>query len=336
MEETKIVVKILRHKKRTDLAKLLSGGFGEINESSQFGHYLNSVISTYEFYISLDKFYKLKNISEEDKKIILESLLDIYPPGEGEPEIVDINFRILNEENMKIQQDKNLSTESLKSIRIFISYSSENKNLAGKIKLYLSNFGIEVFLAHEDISPSHEWQEVILQNLESTDIFIPLLTNEFKRSAWTDQETGFAIAKGKYIIPISINNVNPYGFIGKYQALNLDPEVISKGCLDIIYTLLDHEKYYEAMFNLLIKSLEDSNSFEDAGWKTNLLLNIKIKRSEQMDKIITAAIKHNQIRFSFKARTNLWKLFNKHKELVNHKLLEQLNELIDDYKFRLE
>ena len=38
----------------------------------------------------------------------------------------------------------------------FISYSSEDKEIAGIVKKALSNLGIDSFLAHEDITPSQE------------------------------------------------------------------------------------------------------------------------------------------------------------------------------------
>src|SRR3989344_2611626 len=102
--------------------------------------------------------------------------------------------------------------EVIRTIRVFISYSTKDKHLAGNIKMGLERFGADVFLAHEDINPSSEWQDIILENLDSTDIFMPIITKNFPDSYWTDQESGIALAKGKLIVPISVDSNNPYGF----------------------------------------------------------------------------------------------------------------------------
>ncbi len=71
-------------------------------------------------------------------------------------------------------------------LRVFISYTSLDKKLAGELKSYLAQYGIRVFLAHDTINPTDEWQVKILEALEKMDVFIPLLTKEFKLSDWTD------------------------------------------------------------------------------------------------------------------------------------------------------
>ena len=73
--------------------------------------------------------------------------------------------------------------------------------------------GLKAFLAHDDIEPTQEWEGVIIDNLKDCDVFIPLLSENFKESTWTDQETGIAVSEEKLIIPLKID-IDPYGFIG--------------------------------------------------------------------------------------------------------------------------
>ncbi len=101
---------------------------------------------------------------------------------------------------------------------LFISHSHKNKDVASFIKMELHDFGIDVFVAHEDISPTEEWQKVILKKLKQCTGILLLLTEDFKESDWTDQETGFALALDKIVIPIK-SPLTPYGFVSKYQAL---------------------------------------------------------------------------------------------------------------------
>lgn len=107
-------------------------------------------------------------------------------------------------------------SKSVRPIKVFLSYSTTNKQLVKGIKDELGKYKLSVFLAHEDIRPSIQWQEEILQALGKCDVFLPVLTKEFKASHWTDQEFGVAIALNKLVFPISVNQ-KPYGFITRYQ-----------------------------------------------------------------------------------------------------------------------
>ncbi len=108
----------------------------------------------------------------------------------------------------------------MNSLRIFFSYSIDDKKIVGMLKKQLEFMGFEVFLAHDDIEPSAEWQDEIIKNLKSCDVFIPLLTKSFRESKFTDQETGIAVATDKFIISLQVD-FPPYGFIGKKQGLKI-------------------------------------------------------------------------------------------------------------------
>jgi hypothetical protein len=47
-----------------------------------------------------------------------------------------------------------------------------------------------------------------------------LLTSDFHASNWTDQEIGIALGKGAPVISVRVS-ADPYGFIGKHQAILL-------------------------------------------------------------------------------------------------------------------
>ena len=106
-----------------------------------------------------------------------------------------------------------------KTLRIFISYSHRDKRIAGAIKNVFNHYGIEAFLAHEDIQVGKEWRDTILSNLKQFDVFVAILSKNFLESEWTNQEVGFAICKGTTIIPISIDGTPPSGFLEIFQGL---------------------------------------------------------------------------------------------------------------------
>jgi hypothetical protein len=91
-EDIEKIRKILKFRGRSDLADLLRHSTSKINVSNTYGSYLFSLLSTFEIFSPLETHEKLKKLSEEDKKEILNAVLEIYPPRENSPEIVDLEF----------------------------------------------------------------------------------------------------------------------------------------------------------------------------------------------------------------------------------------------------
>lgn len=102
--------------------------------------------------------------------------------------------------------------------RLFLSHSSKHSVEMGQLKEALRVFGIDAFVAHNDIEPTQEWRDVIEVGLRTCEAFAAYITPEFRLSEWCDQEVGVALARGILVIPIR-RGQTPYGFLGKYQAL---------------------------------------------------------------------------------------------------------------------
>lgn len=84
--------KILKAKNKENLAKLLEYSYGKLVESSTYGSYLFSVLSTYEIYSPPELNALLKNLPDKDKDIIFETILQFYPPKANSPEITSVEF----------------------------------------------------------------------------------------------------------------------------------------------------------------------------------------------------------------------------------------------------
>lgn len=110
---------------------------------------------------------------------------------------------------------------SKKSLKVFISHLSSNKEVAQALKEALKPYYIDCFVAHEDIMPTLEWQVEIIKALNTMDVFISLHCENFKNSVWCQQEIGIAYAKNIKIIPIKFDGKeDPCGFISKIQGLH--------------------------------------------------------------------------------------------------------------------
>ena len=102
--------------------------------------------------------------------------------------------------------------------KLFISHVSAEKVLASQISASMRIYGVSCFVAHEDIEPTKEWVDEIILALNTMDACLALLTPGFSESKWTGQEVGVAVGRGSLVVPVKMG-LDPYGFIGRYQAL---------------------------------------------------------------------------------------------------------------------
>ncbi len=213
-------------------------------------------------------------------------------------------------------------------MKVFLSYSTQDKVIAGLIKSFLEPFGVEVFLAHEDIEPSYEWQEVIIEQLKTCNAFVPLLTENFHSSNWTDQETDFALSRQIPIIPIDAGE-KPYGFIGKYQAFPFNMKEMYKSCLGIIKIISTKLVLGEEFSNSLIEVFGSSNSFNEAGINSELLLEFSPSFTvQQKNDILKLAASNEQIYYSYAAREKLKRFIKVCKDDLEPSLVKSLEELM--------
>jgi hypothetical protein len=212
-------------------------------------------------------------------------------------------------------------------MKVFLSYSSLDKELAGQIKRALEDYGLEVFLAHEDIEPSTEWVDTILAELEACNVFVPILTANFDKSDWTDQETGIAIAHDKLIIPLKVT-VDPHGFILRFQALKADINEILPSCYKLAKVIASKPVLGGLFKDALIKRFGDSWSFDNATHNTELLLSFKDYTVSQVTEIIRHTIANKQINQSFRAQRKLSDFIHEYKDSINPELIQAFYEAI--------
>lgn len=154
--------------------------------------------------------------------------------------------------------------------RLFLSHISAFKKTTSALQSALKRFGISGFVAHEDINPTREWQDEIEAGLASMDALAAILMPGFKESNWTDQEVGVAVGRGVLVIPI-IRGLNPYGFIGKYQGLQVNGKKVSEVAEEVLNILLTSEKTRGRMLTCLVDTTLLSSKVEDALEKLNRL-----------------------------------------------------------------
>lgn len=143
--------------------------------------------------------------------------------------------------------------------RLFLSHVSVHKAAIAKLKSELDLRGISAFVAHEDIMPSLEWQDEIVLALRSMHALAALLTTDFHSSNWTDQEIGFALGKGVLVVPVRLGS-EPYGFLGKVQALSGSLEQFDQVANRLSIALLNHSSTHRHMRKGLVLAFEAADS----------------------------------------------------------------------------
>jgi hypothetical protein len=202
----------------------------------------------------------------------------------------------------------------LSKLSVFVSYSVKDKELAGHIKKCLEEyFGLQIFLAHNDISPATEWEPEIVEKLRTTDLFVILLSKNSLNSVFVNQEIGMALAWKKKIIPVSLDNTtNPFGFINKIQAckteLNSSGEIdITETCLTIFFIFATHKNFSYARFqkrsvDCVVSALSTSASYPTSIAIAKILEKLSLQRvftKKQISEIKKISKTNDQVYGSF-------------------------------------
>lgn len=113
-------------------------------------------------------------------------------------------------------------------IRFFISHRDIHKVAAKELGASLDKYGITSFVAHDSIQSMSVWKHEILKALHTMDACVCYITKDFYESEWTNQEVGYAVAKGVPVYLYSVDKTDPKGFKLDIQAIKTGlPELLS-------------------------------------------------------------------------------------------------------------
>jgi hypothetical protein len=146
--------------------------------------------------------------------------------------------------------------------RLFISHVSAFRVRAAALRQFLWKYQISGFVAHEIIEPGELWQREIESALRTMDALVALLTPEFSSSRWTDQEVGWALGRGIYVLPVR-RQQDPYGFIGEVQGIQGLGQSVGQVAGMVFRTLLRVSATRPAMLNALTIGLAKCKTAEE-------------------------------------------------------------------------
>ena len=258
------------------------------------------------------------------------------PVGSIEKLIRDVNtedLRNAKEMNnlwMVLKKKKqNLQLEKEK-VRAVICCSIKDKGIGIRIKEILAAFEIGSFVAHDGIDLPEKVIKRLINGLDKLDVFIPILSDNFKNSDYCSQELGAAYFKNILVIPLSLDGTVPYGFISGYMSPRVDESDIPLG--HILKLTADH--FPSANINgKLIDVLKKAHSFcsvEDV--MRNLEPYFDELNDEEVNTVVEIFIENNYIQASnLCKREYLPKFIDINKDKIEKDKLELIMKIIKEH-----
>ena len=102
---------------------------------------------------------------------------------------------------------------------VFLSHRASYRRQVAGVREHLENQGLRCFVAHEDVNPSTIWQNEILNALNTMDVFVGFVTDDFHGGGWPDQEVGYACQRGVPRVLVKVEGADPTGMVAREQAL---------------------------------------------------------------------------------------------------------------------
>ena len=209
-------------------------------------------------------------------------------------------------------------------MRLFISHKAEFKQDVAAFKGAMSDYGVSCFVAHEDIEPTKQWQSEIERALFSMDILLAWMTENFSESNWTDQEIGVAIGREIPILSVRFGK-DPYGFIGKFQAVpgyGKNVLRLAKEIYDLFWTM---PRIEPKLIGGLVASFADAYSFKHAERLLGYIKKISNTSPDIVERVENAFNENSQVNGSFAVKRELPDVLKRLRERSNNKRIRTFN-----------
>ena len=198
--------------------------------------------------------------------------------------------------------------------RLFISHVTSFKQRATALRQELSKYHILGFVAHETIEPGQLWQREIEAALRSMHALIALITPDFHASNWTDQEVGWALGVGAYVLPVR-RDANPYGFLSEVQAIQGVGKTVGQVADETFQTLVRIAATKGPLLEAIVAGFEESKSYNAARKNLALLERASSIPESLLRRIEVTARTNDQVKGAFGVVERVDKLLRQNREV---------------------
>lgn len=178
--------------------------------------------------------------------------------------------------------------------RLFLSHVTSFKQRAAALRQELLRYHISGFVAHETIEPGTLWQREIEAALRTMDAMAALITPDFHASNWTDQEIGWALGAGVYVLPVR-RGMDPYGFIGEVQGVQGIGKTVGQVAKETFAILLRQPPTRPRLLEAVVAGFERSDSYAEARANAELLEKATPLPEPLLTRVEVAVASNNQI-----------------------------------------
>ncbi|WP_370169506.1 toll/interleukin-1 receptor domain-containing protein [Sphingobium abikonense] len=177
--------------------------------------------------------------------------------------------------------------------RVFISHRDGHKVQARDLSSALEEYGISCFVAHDTIQPMSEWRTEIMKGLQTMEVMLVFLTDDFSESMWCHQEVGFALGKGVPIVSLKLGQKDPPGFISHVQAQRGKIDSPSQSATDLFPLIGKALGRQDRLHEILIGSFVAAPTYIDAKARFERMADSVEKLTEAQCERIIAAFRAN-------------------------------------------
>lgn len=296
-----------RKRGKPTLADVLEGSKFEVNEETEYdnwnggmyGHDLLLLVpGDLMGHIPLDDQQGIQSLLREDLNKAASAAQSEYVSG--------VHFEFLEEQgqnngNLRTLNGSATGTMSEtgiwlpNTIRLFISHRDTWKREAHQLADELLAYGISSFVAHDTIEPDEDWQKEIETALQTMDVMLAFITDDFFESAWTNQEIGFALARGLAVISIKFEKTDPVGFIRNRQAIKGSLKEMPENAAKVFATVekrLGGTKIYRSS---MLARLIDADTFAEAETVFERVSRMQNFSNEELQQLVDAFSSNSQI-----------------------------------------
>lgn len=178
-------------------------------------------------------------------------------------------------------------------VRLFISHRDTHKKEAKSLADALEGYGITAFVAHDTIEPMTTWQNEILKGLETMEMMLAFVTDDFHESTWTNQELGFAMGRNIPIVSLKLQRRDPSGFIGNVQALRGRLENAAASAPDLYKLLAEKLGNGDRLQSALISAFVESPDFVETKLRFDRMAGVVDRLTDEQVELIIRGFEAN-------------------------------------------
>ncbi len=213
------------------------------------------------------------------------------------------------------------------STPVFISYSKEDANAAATLKAELRDLATDCFLAPADLPAGQNSRIELVKEIKSCNVVLALLSRNYRKSEYANQELGIALGSGKQILPICLDDTLPRAFIDGIQCICCKDTGLDAQILNIMRSIYSLGNWERKSTDLYIDHIFSSESWAEAGHWAKEIQRADELTDAQINRIGEAVIENDQVQKSWAARSILRIILLEHKSALSEAIRSRLESI---------